>query len=99
MNERSKNPRVHSYPQNVDEWRETIGKALNLTAREGKTRFQAGTFPFADLIGWIHREFGSDKGYRLDFIPALMRNRNGLIAWVYGNGSEPYWLGHGESKC
>lgn len=99
VSERNKNAQTPSYPQDVDEWREAIDKALSLTSEEGKILHQAGIFPFDDLIVWIRREFSSDKGYSPDFISALIRNRNGLIAWVYGSGSEPYWPGQDESKC
>lgn len=88
LNERGKNTRTPPYPQNVDEWRETIGKA----------RCQASTFPFNDLIVWIRQEFSADKGYSPDFAPALIRNHKGLIDWVYGDGSEPYWPGHNEGN-
>ena len=99
VNERSKETQAPSYPQSADEWREAITKALNLTPEEGKYRFQTGTFPFDDLIVWIRREFSSDRGYSPGFIPALIRNRKGLIAWIYGDSSEPYWPGQDEDKC
>lgn len=98
VNERSKNTRTPPYPQNVDEWREAIGKALNLSPEEDKARYQASTFPFDDLIVWIRREFSADEGYSPDFVPALIRNHKRLIDWVYGDGSEPYWPGHDEGK-
>jgi hypothetical protein len=95
---RNKNAERPPYPQSVDEWQEAIGEALNLTAEEGKARYQDNTFPFDDLAVWIRREFSADKGYSPGFIPALIRNRKGLIAWVYGDGSEPYWPGQDENK-
>jgi len=99
VNERIKNAQIPAYPQNVDEWREAIRKALNLTPEEGKARYQACTFPFDDLLVWIQREFSADEGYSPDLIPALIRNRKGLIAWFYGDGSEPYWPRRDEGKC
>ena len=81
------------YPQNAAEWREAASRALNLTQEEGRARLNAGTFPFDDFTAWIRKEFSSDKGYSPSFIPALLRNRKGLISWVYGDGSEPDWSG------
>lgn len=98
VNERGKSAQTPSYPQNVDEWREAIGKALKLTPEKGRARYQAGMFPFDDLTVWIRREFSVDKGYSPAFIPALIRNREGLIDWVYGDCSEPCWPGQDENK-
>ena len=99
VNRRSRNAQTPSYPQKVDEWREAISKALGLTPEEAKLRLRKGTFPFDDLAIWIQEEFSPDKGYSPDFIPALIRNCKGLIAWAYGDGSEPYWPGQDENKC
>jgi len=96
--ERNRTAQAISFPHNADEWREAISKALNLTTEKGKAHFQTGTFPFDDLIVWIHRKFSSDKGYSPDFISALIRNRKGFINWIYGNGAEPYWPGQDEDK-
>ena len=99
VSKRNRTAHALSYPKNADEWREAVSKALNLTPEKGKARLQAGTFPSDDLVSWIYQEFSSDKGYSPDFIPALIRNRRGLIKWIYGNGAEPYWQGQDENKC
>ena len=53
--------------------------------------FEKGVFPFDRLEEIWKREFSLDKGYHSDFIPALIRNKRGLIVWVYRGGSEPNW--------
>jgi hypothetical protein len=95
---KDKNTQTPPYPRNADERQDAISKALQLTLEKGETLYQAGTFPFDDLLTWIRREFGADKGYSSDFVLALIRNLKGLIAWVYGDGSEPYWPGQDEDQ-
>ena len=85
-----------AYPQSADEWREAIFRGLGLTPKEGKARYQAGTFPYSSLEAWLQQEFSAKKGYSPDFVPALLRNQKGLVNWVYGNGTEPYWPGKDE---
>lgn len=98
VHKRTRKTQHPPYPQNANEWRKAISKALNLTPEECDARLQSDAFPFDDLVVWIRREFRADKGYSSDFISALIRNRKGLIAWAYGGCSEPYWPGQdGES--
>ncbi|UCH32275.1 MAG: hypothetical protein JSV05_02525 [Candidatus Bathyarchaeota archaeon] len=81
------------YPSTAGGWRKIISQALNLTPEEGATRYQNGTFPSRELEDWIQQRFKPEDGYAHNFIPALIRNIKGLVAWVYGSGSEPYWPG------
>lgn len=82
-----------NYPQSAGEWRTVITRGFGLSSSKGKARYKAGTFPFEDLASWLRQEFGASRGYSVDFVPALVRNLRGLVAWVYGDASEPYWPG------
>lgn len=95
-NRRNMKTKTPSYPQNADEWHSAITHGFGLTPEEGKAQHQTGTFPFEAFTVWLRQEFRADKGYNPDFVPALIRNRKGLVAWLYGNGSEPYWPGQDE---
>lgn len=59
----------------------------------GQHHHQADTFPYAKLTAWLTTRYGTEHGYHPDFVPALTRNCHGLVAWVYGDGTEPYWPG------
>lgn len=98
MNANKRSTKTLLYPQSADEWQDAISRGLGLVPQEGKTRYQADTFPFDALILWIRREFGADKGYCTDFVPTLTRNIKGLVAWVYEKVTEPYWPGQDEDQ-
>lgn len=91
---RKRASRAPVYPQTSDEWRSAIASGFGLSPAEGITKYEAGIFPFDDFLVWLEKEFSADKGYSSDFVPALVRNLKGLVAWIYGKGSEPYWPGH-----
>ncbi len=48
-------------------------------------------FPFDKLVTWFETEFAI--GFDPDFVPALTRNQKGFVAWLFGDGAEPYWPG------
>ena len=79
------------YPKNEDEWRIAIYKGLGITQTEGKELFQSKRFPVRKLEDWIRIEHA--RGFGPEFVPALLRNIKGLVAWVYGDGPEPCWPG------
>lgn len=82
-----------SYPKNAVEWRDFIASKFGISPEEGKTYYQAKNFPTDSFISWIRQEFSVDSGYSHTFIPAIVRNLEGLITWIYGEGNEPYWPG------
>lgn len=79
------------YPQDPAGWAQAIENGLHLSPKEARGAFLNGEFPYHDLTAWIRTEFA--EGFVSDFIPALLRNIRGLVAWVYGGGEEPFWPG------
>ena len=79
------------YPLNRNEWSQVIERGLGITQEQGTRLFQQNRFPVQELARWCRKEYSGCFGP--NFIPALLRNINGLIAWVYGNKPEPYWPG------
>ena len=84
------------YPINPEEWRNWIHSKIGLAEEEARILLQKGSFPYKQLTKCWQREFGSEHGYSPEFIPALSRNKRGLVMWVYGDGPEPNWLGSDE---
>ena len=60
-----------------------------LSESEGRKRHGLKAFPYNRLEQWIRNTFR--EGFHPDFVPALLRNIKGLVAWVYGGENEPYW--------
>jgi glucosamine-6-phosphate deaminase len=85
MNEKS------SYPTNPETWRTAIREGMGLNSEETRDIYQSGAFPFEQLENWLVKTYST--GYSPEFLPALLRNIGGLVAWVYGDGDEPYWPG------
>jgi hypothetical protein len=79
------------YPQTANEWATAIEQGLGLTPEEALSVFACGRFPYDRLEAWIRSAYG--EGFGPNFVPALLRNKHGLVRWAYGNGSEPYWPG------
>ncbi len=84
-----------SYPKNPQEWRDAIQQGLGLNNDEAQMAYQAERFPYKHLEQWLMSTY--KQGYSSDFIPALRRNLKGLVGWVYGGESEPYWPGSDDS--
>jgi hypothetical protein len=80
-----------AYPQEPAEWQSAIQEGTGVSATEGRKAYQAGVFPYGELERWIQDTFS--QGFSPDFVPALLRNVKGLVAWVYGEGGEPSWPG------
>jgi hypothetical protein len=80
-----------TYPQNPVEWQSAIYDGIGVDAIEGQEAYQAGQFPYEKLALWIREAYS--EGFSPDFVPALLRNIKGLVAWVYGDGGEPSWPG------
>jgi len=79
----------HTYPQNPIEWRAAIRDGIGVNAIKGKNALKDGRFPYEKLEQWIRDTYS--EGYSTDFVPALLRNIKGLVAWVYGDAGEPFW--------
>jgi len=80
-----------TYPQNPAEWQSAIQHGIDVDAIEGKEAYQTGEFPYDQLAHWIREVYS--EGFSPDFVPALLRNIRGLVAWVYGGKGEPHWPG------
>ncbi|MFX0095205.1 MAG: hypothetical protein ACFFBD_25955 [Candidatus Hodarchaeota archaeon] len=85
-----------NYPQNPEEWQSAISNGIGLSGSEGQSRYQSRTFPYRQLEQWIQRTFS--KGFSPNFVPALLRNIKGLVAWVYGGEEEPFWPGSDDEN-
>lgn len=82
-----------SYPEDRQAWRDAIDSALALSRADAEAALRRGDFPYARLARWLRSRYRAEAGYSPEFVPALLRNVRGLVAWVYGGGSEPYWPG------
>jgi len=80
-----------NYPLNTKEWIRWIKNNLDIDELAAIDFLEEGAFPFYRLEALWKREFSVNKGYHSDFVPALVRNKRGLIAWVYRDSSEPNW--------
>ena len=80
-----------TYPQNPAEWQSVIQNGIGVGRIEGQEAYQTGQFPHEELASWTREAYS--EGFSPDFVPALLRNIKGLVAWVYGDGSEPSWPG------
>ena len=79
------------YPQNPDEWLQWVEEKLGITKSQGSELFRNSAFPYTKLIECWENEFTVEQGYSPDFIPALVRNIQGFVNWVYNEGFEPNW--------
>jgi hypothetical protein len=81
------------YPTRPEEWRDWIHLKIGLSEEDAKDLLERGLFPYDKMVACWQREFSSKKGYSPAFIPALTRNKRGLVEWVYRGGNEPLWTG------
>ena len=79
------------FPQSAEEWQGAIEAGLGITAVQGEQQWANNTFPSVKLAAWLSETYDAKHGYSPEFVPALLRNLLGLLAWVYGDGEEPYW--------
>ncbi|MFW9843946.1 MAG: hypothetical protein ACFFEV_05170 [Candidatus Thorarchaeota archaeon] len=79
------------YPQTPEAWQEWIFTHLDISAENGSILTKDNRFPFDILVSLWNREFGEENGYSPSFIPALTRNKQGFIEWVYLGHPEPNW--------
>lgn len=80
-----------TYPQQPAEWRSAIEDGIGASRVRAQHAYHTGQFPYGQLEDWLRRAFGT--GFHPDFVPALLRNIKGLVAWAYGEGDEPHWPG------
>lgn len=79
----------YDYPQSSEQWSEEIDSSLGFRPGEGRELLKRGEFPYNRLKVWLNTRFA--LGYGDEFLPALLRNLEGLVEWAYGDGSEPDW--------
>lgn len=79
------------YPQSPEEWKKWISERMGIESEEGTKLAERGEFPFDLLVRVWEKEFNVENGYHPDFIPALTRNKRGLVIWIFCGGSEPNW--------
>ncbi len=80
------------YPQTPEAWRQWIEDNLGLTVKRGRELAEQGEFPFDKIEELWNRVFSVEHGYSAAFIPALSRNKHGLVQWVYMDKPEPNWM-------
>ncbi len=81
------------YPTNPSEWQAWIERHLGIDAEKAVMLLESNSFPIEDLESLWQKEFTAERGYVPDFIPALLRNKMGMIRWVYCGDDEPDWRG------
>lgn len=86
-----KPPNRINYPQTIIDWRNWIHIHLDINLDQGRSLAQEDAFPFDNLIKVWKQQFNPQHGFSSNFIPALVRNKRGLIKWVYLNAPEPNW--------
>ncbi len=79
------------YPISPSDWQSWIEIHLGISPHDGVKLCESDSFPIGDLIGKWNEEFTVENGYVPDFIPALVRNKFGLLHWVYLGANEPNW--------
>ncbi len=78
-------------PGQNGEWARVIEEDLQISLDQGKDLHATRRFPNDILLEWFRTELVD--GFSAEFVPALERNINGLVDWVYGTGAEPFWPG------
>jgi hypothetical protein len=81
------------WPATASDWRATFERGLGLDPKAAAYRHAHGELEPDVFVAWIEVEYDESRGYHPDFVPALTRNIEGLLAWAYGDGPEPYWPG------
>jgi hypothetical protein len=85
-----------TYPQNPRAWQSAIQNGIGISKTQAQKALQDDAFPYRQLEHWIKTTF--KEGFSSDFIPALLRNIQGFVIWVYGDGEEPYWPGSDDQS-
>jgi hypothetical protein len=81
------------YPTTTMAWRVWMKRMLDIDIEEGVDLVRNDRFPLDRLLETWHSVFSEEHGYSSDFIPALFRNKLGLLNWVYLDAPEPNWRG------
>jgi len=79
------------YPLTPEEWLLWLETNLNIDKEQGREMVEKLTFPLDVLVDIWENEFSVELGYSPSFIPALIRNKNGFVKWVYCDCPEPNW--------
>ena len=87
------------YPTIPSEWHHWIVTHLGYEVEDARELHNSRAFPVAELLDAWEREFNPTRGYSPDFIPALTRNVEGFLRWIYTNGPEPNWKGSDADRC
>jgi len=81
------------YPQDPAAWRAAIARAFDRSEAHLRSALRSGDFPFLEFEAWIRNTYNEDAGFAAAFVPALLRNQHGLLAWAFLGAPEPYWPG------
>jgi hypothetical protein len=81
-----------NYPMFPKAWQSWFLEHMGIIPEDGIQLIERNEFPFDELFAIWDYQFSSDRGYDPSFIPALKRNRVGLVRWVYLDGPEPNWM-------
>jgi hypothetical protein len=85
------------WPETREQWRAVLAAGIGLSPEDGDAQWAAGDLDLATVDDWLATTYAAENGFHPDFVPALARNLRGLLAWVYGGGSEPCWPGRDET--
>ena len=81
------------YPTSPEDWQSWIEIHLRISPDEAVRLLKSDSFPLGELVGKWHEVFTVEQGYVSDFIPALVRNKLGLLRWAFLGAPEPKWRG------
>jgi predicted enzyme related to lactoylglutathione lyase len=82
-----------AWPQDAAEWSQAIADATGSSTAALRAEFASGSLARGPIRLWLADAFAAERGFHADFVPALHRNLEGLLAWAFGDGAEPYWPG------
>lgn len=91
-------PNLPEWPQNAAAWRQALAAGVGIDPEEGRRLHAGDGLPREAVAEWLETTYAADRGYHPDFVPALLRNLGGLLAWAYGEAAEPYWSKSDEDQ-
>ena len=80
-----------NYPHNPKEWQKWLDHNLGISCNQCRVLIKEDKFPYNLLTKKWEEKFSSELGYSPSFIPALIRNKNSFVKWVYLDSPEPNW--------
>jgi len=78
-------------PADPNAWVREIQTHLQISPAQGQRLLETGQLPTDRVLHWFRTQLAGE--FSPEFVPALTRNLNGMLAWLHANGDEPYWPG------